>query len=38
VVSRQLKAFEKQGWIRVLRGSVQVLRPQALSRVGRDTG
>jgi CRP/FNR family transcriptional regulator len=38
VVSRQLKAFEKHGWIRVLRGSVQVLQPQALRRLGRDTG
>lgn len=36
VVSRQLKVFEKQGWIRVQRGSVEVLRPHALVRVCRD--
>ena len=36
VISRQLKAFEKQGWIRVQRGSVDVLQPQALLRVCKD--
>jgi len=33
VVSRQLKLFEKQGWIKGLRGSIEVLQPQALARV-----
>jgi CRP/FNR family transcriptional regulator len=37
VISRQLKAFEKQGWIRVQRGSVEVLQPQALARICKDT-
>jgi CRP/FNR family transcriptional regulator, anaerobic regulatory protein len=37
VISRQLKTFEKQGWIRVLRGSVEVLQPQALARLWKHT-
>ncbi len=37
VISRQLKAFEKKGWIRVQRGSVEVLQPQALIRKSKDT-
>jgi len=37
VVSRQLKVFEKQAWIAVHRGSVEILQPQALSRVWQDT-
>lgn len=36
VISRQLKSFEKQGWIRVLRGSVQVLQPQALAQLWKN--
>ncbi|HHH45315.1 MAG TPA: Crp/Fnr family transcriptional regulator [Gammaproteobacteria bacterium] len=36
VVSRQLKVFEKQAWIAVHRGSVEILEPQALSRVWMD--
>lgn len=36
VVSRQLKGFEKQGWIRVLRGSVEVLQPQSLARLWKN--
>jgi CRP/FNR family transcriptional regulator len=36
VISRQLKSFEKQGWIRVLRGSVEVLQPQALARLWKN--
>jgi CRP/FNR family transcriptional regulator len=36
VVSRQLKAFEKNGWIAVRRGSVEVLQPQALWEVWKD--
>ena len=37
VISRQLKVFEKQGWIRVQRGSVEVLQPQALVSICKDT-
>ncbi len=33
VVSRQLKVFERKGWISVHRGSVEVLQPQLLSLV-----
>jgi CRP/FNR family transcriptional regulator len=33
VISRQLKIFEKQGWIRVSRGNVEVLQPQALEKI-----
>jgi len=36
VISRQLKVFEKQAWIAVHRGSVEILEPQALSRVWMD--
>lgn len=36
VISRQLKVFEKQEWIAVHRGSVEVLQPRALSRVWQD--
>jgi len=36
VVSRQLKVFEKQEWIAVHRGSVEVLQPRALSSVWQD--
>ena len=36
VVSRQLKVFERNGWIKVHRGSVDVLQPQALWQVWRD--
>ena len=36
VISRQLKVFEKQEWIAVRRGSVEVLQPRALSRVWQD--
>jgi len=36
VVSRQLKVFGKNGWIVVHRGSVEVLRPHALSQVWKD--
>lgn len=31
VISRQLKVFERSGWIAVHRGAVEVLQPQALS-------
>lgn len=31
VISRQLKVFERNGWIAVHRGAVEVLQPQALS-------
>ncbi|TCK19295.1 CRP/FNR family transcriptional regulator [Thiogranum longum] len=33
VVSRQLKVFEKEGFIAVHRGAVEVIRPEALTRV-----
>jgi CRP/FNR family transcriptional regulator len=36
VISRQLKVFEKNGWIEVHRGSVDVLQPQALWQVWKD--
>ncbi len=36
VISRQLKVFEKQAWIAVQRGSVEILEPQALARVWMD--
>ena len=36
VISRQLKVFERNGWIEVHRGSVDVLQPQALWRVWKD--
>jgi CRP/FNR family transcriptional regulator len=36
VVSRQLKAFEKNGWIAVRRGSVEVLQPEALWQVWKE--
>lgn len=36
VVSRQLKVFEKQGWIRVLRGSIEIRQCAALTHLGRD--
>ena len=36
VISRQLKGFEKQGWIRVLRGSVQVLQPKSLAKLWKN--
>lgn len=36
VISRQLKQFARQGWIRVLRGSVEVLQPDALTRVSQE--
>lgn len=38
VVSRQLKRFERKGWIAVHRGSVEVIRPQALSKLEREDG
>lgn len=38
VVSRQLKVFEKNGWIAVHRGAVEVLQPLALSRVWEAAG
>ena len=38
VVSRQLKVFEKNGWIAVHRGVVEVLQPRALSRVWEAAG
>lgn len=34
VVSRQLKAFEKKGWILLQRGSIELVQPQALARLG----
>jgi len=37
VVSRQLKLFEKQGWIAVRRGAVEVHNAGALERVWKDT-
>lgn len=36
VISRQLKVFEKRGWIQVSRGNVQVLQPQALASIWKD--
>ena len=33
VISRQLKQFEKQGWISVQRGNVELLDPAALERM-----
>jgi len=36
VVSRQLKTFEKQGWIAVRRGAVEVLNPDGLLQVWHD--
>jgi CRP/FNR family transcriptional regulator len=38
VVSRQLKAFEKKGWIALHRGAIEVMQPQALSRVWAQPG
>lgn len=37
VVSRQLKDFEKQGWIRLLRGSIEVLQPGALAGLWKNS-
>jgi CRP/FNR family transcriptional regulator len=36
VISRQLKAFEKEGCVRAQRGSVEVLQPDVLARISRD--
>lgn len=36
VISRQLKTFEKQGWICVSRGNVKVQQPQALARIWKE--
>ncbi len=36
VISRQLKVFEKQGWIAVHRGSVEILKPDELLHVWCD--
>ena len=33
VISRQLKLFEKKGWIALHRGSIEIVQPQALSRL-----
>jgi CRP/FNR family transcriptional regulator len=33
VVSRQLKEFERSGWIRLMRGSVEVLDRTALQKL-----
>lgn len=38
VISRQLKAFEKQGWVRVSRGNVEILQPRSLARLWRHVG
>jgi len=38
VVSRQLKAFEKKGWIALQRGSIEIVQPQALARLGAEAG
>jgi CRP/FNR family transcriptional regulator len=38
VVSRQLKAFEKKGWIVLHRGSIEIVQPQALSRLWAPGG
>ncbi len=38
VISRQLKSFEKRGWIRVSRGSVEVLQPAALVKIWKNSG
>jgi CRP/FNR family transcriptional regulator len=34
VVSRQLKDFERRGWLRLGRGSIVLLRPEAIAKVG----
>ncbi len=34
VVSRQLKNFERRGWVRLQRGSIALLRPDGLAAVG----
>jgi CRP/FNR family transcriptional regulator len=36
VVSRHLKAFEKNGWLTVRRGRLEILRPEALQVLCRD--
>lgn len=38
VISRQLKAFENKGWIALQRGSVEIVQPQALARLGGGDG
>lgn len=37
VISRQLKVFEKNSWIRVQRGSVEVLQSGALAKIWEET-
>jgi CRP/FNR family transcriptional regulator len=37
VVSRRLKLFEKQGWIRVLRGGIELCQCAALLQIGGET-
>jgi CRP/FNR family transcriptional regulator len=37
VISRQLKAFEKEGCVRAQRGSVEVLQPDVLARIWRHS-
>lgn len=36
VISRQIKAFEKNGWVAARRGAVEVLDPKALGRVWKS--
>ena len=38
VISRQLKAFEKKGWIAMHRGSIEIVQLQALSRLSAQAG
>ena len=37
VISRQLKAFERQGWLVVQRGNVRILDAVALARIWKDS-
>jgi CRP/FNR family transcriptional regulator len=38
VISRQLKEFERRGWVRLGRGRVAVVRPEALAALAREGG
>lgn len=36
VISRQLKEFERRGWVELARGRIRVLAPEALERLGEQ--